>query len=379
MRLINIFAKEINSGPMGMLRIVVGAAAIAQGFLTWEIMTTWLLPSTVHGKTLPFIPDISSGGVPFYAALWILAGLSFALGIYTHASGPLLFILIAYKLALGQELFSNHEYLLLLLTMLLTVGRSGSSFSLDARLRGKGRELLKYWPVWLIKVQISLMYVFTGIAKALSPSFVDGTVLREELILPTIFDRGWILHGLSLGVIAGEIAFPFLLWMKATRGRAIFFGTAFHVLTVLLIYQYRLPLVVFCLGTTFAYVVFLDVECKSKIVAWDDSCVFCATWVKWFKKLDWFRVHVFIGASDTQSLKLLGISTQEARDAIQYMDGTHRSSGIDGIKDILGNLPLTFLFASALSLPGVRAIGDLSYRLVARRRITCALGRMGES
>jgi hypothetical protein len=126
--LTDLFTKEINSGPMGILRIAVGVAATVQGFLTWEVMTTWQLPSTVHGKTLPFIPDLPLGAVPFYITLWIVAGLSFAVGLYTYVSGPSLFIVMAYKLALGQELFSNHEYLLLLLTMLLTVGRSGSSF-----------------------------------------------------------------------------------------------------------------------------------------------------------------------------------------------------------------------------------------------------------
>jgi hypothetical protein len=61
------------------------------------------------------------------------------------------------------------------------------------------------------------------------------------------------------------------------------------------------------------------------------------------------------------------------------MDGTHRSSGIDGIKDILSNLPLTFLFASALSLPGIHAIADRWYRFVALRRRVSALGRMDEA
>jgi hypothetical protein len=84
---------------------------------------------------------------------------------------------------------------------------------------------------------------------------------------------------------------------------------------------------------------------------------------------------VFVGASDAQRLQDLGISPGEAYEAIQYKAGTYRSSGIDGIEDILSSLPLTLFVAPVLGLPVIRSLGDRVYRFVALRRRNCAIER----
>lgn len=60
----------------------------------------------------------------------------------SQLADAILTLLMGYVLLFDQQTYSNHLYLLVIVTSLLTVGDSGAAFSLDAR-SAKNRTVLR--------------------------------------------------------------------------------------------------------------------------------------------------------------------------------------------------------------------------------------------
>ena len=104
------------------------------------------------------------------------------------------------------------------------------------------------------------------------------------------------------------------------------------------------------------------------IVVWDDSCSFCAGWVRWFRRLDWNGV---IDLRPLSGPMPEGVTRAEAEDALQVVlpDGSVHA-GFQAVRRIAERLPLTFPVSPFLGL--VSGPGDRIYRKVAARR-TCGV------
>jgi predicted DCC family thiol-disulfide oxidoreductase YuxK len=102
-------------------------------------------------------------------------------------------------------------------------------------------------------------------------------------------------------------------------------------------------------------------------VVWDDGCGFCATWVKWFNRLDWLHALRFVSRSELPTSGL-PVSEDAAARALQivWSDGVH--GGFSAVTRILEILPVSFLWAPLLRLPPIAWVGEIGYRWVALRR-----------
>ncbi|HWP59925.1 MAG TPA: HTTM domain-containing protein [Candidatus Acidoferrales bacterium] len=323
---------------------------------------------TVTARDLTFIPELTPALVLPYIALWLLASVTFAFGICGYGSGIILTAIVWYKLLLDQGLFSNHEYLLALWTMLLTLAIAGRDHS-DRAVFANERATVPYWPVWLIKVQVSMMYMLTAIAKLLSPKFISGEVLVRELYLPWSLKTSGLMQPLALAVILGEVALALFLWHPVLRQGAVLLGAIFHTAIVFLIPKYRVELLVFSIASLAPYVLFLDLRPQSKVVIWDDRCGFCRRWISFLAKLDFLGVHRFIARREPETLKDFGNRSENSASAIQCADGTRRVFGFDALIEIMGALPLAFFVAPALKLPGIHWTGKRLYQYLAQRQI----------
>jgi predicted DCC family thiol-disulfide oxidoreductase YuxK len=105
-----------------------------------------------------------------------------------------------------------------------------------------------------------------------------------------------------------------------------------------------------------------------RLVVWDDHCSFCRVWITWFQRLDWLRLHRFVGASDPAAYLDAGITPEEADVALQVVGPAGKAAGFEAVRTILEALPVSFFWAPLLRLPPVRWAGDRVYRAVARRR-----------
>jgi predicted DCC family thiol-disulfide oxidoreductase YuxK len=111
---------------------------------------------------------------------------------------------------------------------------------------------------------------------------------------------------------------------------------------------------------------------KNMIVVWDDTCSFCAKWIRLIHALDLTHRLQTVGSSDSRVLERLHIPREAADREIQAVDGPRILGGFDALIAIARQMPATMLLAPLMALPPVKALGRRTYRYVAERR-HCAL------
>jgi hypothetical protein len=170
----------------------------------------------------------------FYAI--ILLGLCFSVGLLYRVVAPLLCASLVYVLLLSQASYLNHLYLMCLLTGVMACIPAHRDLSLDARLRPAiRRETAPSWCVWLLRVQVGLLYFYGGVAK-INPDWLQGFPMRlwlpERASLPflgELFESVWIAVAMSWsGLLIDLLAFPALVHRR-TRPFAFLVLVSFHL------------------------------------------------------------------------------------------------------------------------------------------------------
>jgi predicted DCC family thiol-disulfide oxidoreductase YuxK len=276
---------------------------------------------------------------------------------------------MAYQLLLDLNLYSNHVYLLLLCTTLLTLARSGSALSVDRLLKGgvEGYATVPYAPVFLLRFQLTIVYSFTAIQK-INLTFLSGRVLQWALFFGSGAGDPTMYRVLAVIVIATELFLPIALWVPRLRPWAFVVGAGLHASLPLLIISEWMDLAVFSVVTLGLYFTFLPSPPPRPTVVWDDNCSFCAGWIRLFRALDWLHVLELVGSTNKAELARLGVTPEHADEEIKVIEDGKILGGYDGIVRIAAALPLTVFVAPLLGLPPVRAAGRRLYRCVAARR-----------
>jgi vitamin K-dependent gamma-carboxylase len=167
----------------------------------------------------------------------VVAGLAMALGIFYRAATLVLLLGYLYVFLLDATHYLNHIYLLLLLLFLLLFLPADRALSLAARRRpARARREVPTWVRALLVGQISMVYVFGGIAK-LNPDWVAGRPIRQWMVLALrqapwraeIITAPWFSEIIVWGGIAFDLGIvPLLLWRR-TRALAVVASLGFHL------------------------------------------------------------------------------------------------------------------------------------------------------
>jgi predicted DCC family thiol-disulfide oxidoreductase YuxK len=319
------------------------------------------------------MPALTAIAVPVVIGVWLAAGILFTLGWRTRWTGGLLAAILLGSVLFDEQTYSNHIYLLGLVVMLLALADSGAMFSLDARRRGP-HATVPAWPVFLLRAQLSIVYGFAAVSK-LNGAFLSGKVLVLQVIplelareLLSITAIAVLVLGLSILTVGVEALLAVWFWNVSWRPLALVFGLLLHS-GIILLMDSRLELTVFALTMFALYFLFLDTRPASRVVVWDETSSVCATWVRWFRRLDWCHVHTFRGSSDPEVPKTTSVAQEQREAPLQLieLDG-RRHTGFVAVGRILELLPISFLWAPLLRLPGLRQIGErLYHRYVARQ------------
>lgn len=362
--------------PVAMARIVIAGIALAKAADLWQVLLALAGGEVLRAPYGSWSPELSTRMVSLLVALWAGSGAAFLLGWRTRAAGTLLVLSMMTVLGLDQQLYSNHFYLLILLCLLLTVADSGAALSLDARRHGE-REVIPAWPVTLLKLQMSIVYGFAVIAK-LNLYYLSGAVLNVHwtrhglYAMPDALRRVEVLFTLALVSLLAEAVLAIALWSPRTRHAAFVVGFGLH-LAIIPTMGSTWQLTLFAFMMFSLYLLFLGAMPRSRLVVWDDNCSFCRDWVRSLRRLDWLRVHRFVGSRDTAILETAAITREAADTAIQVVTMHEgRSSGFVAVRSILEQLPVSFLWAPILRFPPIEWLGDRAYRAVAARR-TCGV------
>ena len=369
MRLIHALATErIDARPMGVTRAAVGLAALVMTFELGGYLSRLANPALLRLPVIPWLETAILAVWPLVLLAWVAAATAFMVGIATPAAGAALVGMGVAFLASDQQLYSNHLYLLTTVVAILTLAGAGNGFAV----RPSGTDGAARWGRFLLKVQLSIVYAFSALAK-LNVSYLSGSVMASYLRSdgPLAVPQQWrgfeAMLVLSIVAVAVEALLAIGLWLPRWRRNAFVVGLALHA-GILLTFDPPLPFLVFGILTLAVYVQFLCADPGSRVVIWDRSCSFCASSVAWARRLDWLGVLRFEGNDDVVLLAAHDISQQQADEAMHVVESSEKAAGFDAVRKIAEVLPISFLWAPLLGLPPVRWVGDIVYREVARRR-----------
>jgi predicted DCC family thiol-disulfide oxidoreductase YuxK len=368
------------SRPVASARIGVAFAVLLEAVHSGGTLFRLDDPGILRAPYAEWTPRVTDGLAWVLIGLWVVSAAALLVGWRTRLAGAVLTTTIAAVLLLDQQLYSNHLYLIMLVCGLLTVADSGAALSLDALRRGE-RDELSGWPVWLLRLQVSLVYGYAALSK-LNPDFLSGSViasyLRREgpLAVPDAWRFLEPMLVLSVLAITAEAFLSLALWSRHWRPAALVVALGLHVgITGWLEPTYQL--LVFSLVTLPLLILFLDAVPAGRVVVWDDGCGFCAAWVRWFRRLDWLKVLRFVPRSQLAASGV-EVSQDAAARALQLVYRRRVYGGFAAVGRVLEILPVSFLWAPLLRLPPIAWIGERVYRRVAQRR-KCELPWVAEA
>jgi predicted DCC family thiol-disulfide oxidoreductase YuxK len=107
-------------------------------------------------------------------------------------------------------------------------------------------------------------------------------------------------------------------------------------------------------------------------VVYDGHCALCRKSVALLQRLDWLGVLSYVNARDSESVSRLSLSVGNGR-LLEEMHlltpgGARLLSGFRAFRWMAWRLPLLWVLAPFLYLPGVPALGQRLYLWVARNR-----------
>lgn len=253
---------RIGARQLAVARILIGVNAMFASLEAMRALQRVLPPMIVKIPFIASLPVMPSRALPAYIAGSILAALLFVLGWKTRFAGAVLALSTGYTLIVDQQAFSNHLYLLFLAVLLLTIADSGAAWSLDARRRGT-RAQVAAWPALLLRFQVTVVYVFSALAK-ITPQYLAGEILLRSLkqggllAVPQSWRTPGFVISLAVASIFLELFIACGLWSRRLRPYAIVAGIGFHTLILVMIDSSRLSLAIFALTMFAAYVLFVD-------------------------------------------------------------------------------------------------------------------------
>lgn len=300
-------------------------------------------------------PEASRG---LYEALLlgaVIAAFVFSIGFMSKLSGAYLAGFIAYNLFLSTTFYQHNRAFLLILVIGVTLLHPGENLSIDSlirRFRGGPRPArdVPLWPLWLLRLEVALVYLASGISKLIDNDWWSGRVLQLRAVdnRQLALDNGapaWILDiladgtfqwWLSKGAVLGELVIGLGLLNRRTRLTAIWVAIPFHLMI-----QISARVQVFSWAALAALIIWVTPVTRQQALTVPTRLRGFAGLVRTF---DWFgRFQVKL--DDSQSLVLVDDSGNEHR-------------GPDALWRTLNRLPATFWIAGPITVARRQVMPD---------------------
>jgi hypothetical protein len=253
-----IFTQTVSVRALALLRMAVAP-------LVWLHLQPFL-DALDAGRTwrdryhLPFwswYPEVSDGVYEVLLRGCVVAAVLVSLGLCTRVATKVVAGVVAYNLFLSVHHFHNNRAFLLILLVALAITPCGKVLSVDSLLarRGAARragivglappdDRAVCWPLWLLRFELSCVYLGSGGSKLLDPDWFGGTVTWERV--QRVHDRivaespapMWAIDIVSSRdfhtvfakvVVLTEITVALGLWGRRTRLCAVLLAIAFHL------------------------------------------------------------------------------------------------------------------------------------------------------
>ncbi len=226
--------------PLVLFRILFGSVlffdCLLHVYKGW-VYTMYIAPGHHFSYVgLEFIKPLPGNGMYYYFAAMAAAALMVALGLFFRFSIIVFTLLFSTAFLMERSFYNNHNYLIILLSLLLCLSPAGRRTSIDV-----SRNLVKpatycgKWIYILLVAQIAIVY-FYGAMNKLHPDWLSGNFLSiafarhvEHPVFGVLYQQQWfVLFIAYAGVLFDLLIVPLLLF-KPTRKVAAVAYACFHL------------------------------------------------------------------------------------------------------------------------------------------------------
>ncbi len=197
------------------------------------------------------------------SSLMVAVGYKYRFAIITF------FLSFLYIELMDKTTYLNHYYFITILSFLLIFLPANAYFSIDSFQKKKQFLNVSTWTIDCIKILLSIVYFYAGLAKINSDWLFRAMPLK--IWLPSKYDlpfigtnlmqQNWFHFAMSWSGLIYDLAIPFLLFYKRTRYVAFLFVVIFHVFTRVLF-----PIGMFPFIMIVSALIFFDASFHQKII-----------------------------------------------------------------------------------------------------------------
>jgi predicted DCC family thiol-disulfide oxidoreductase YuxK len=319
------------------------------------------------------------------------------LGLFTRISGVLLFVLLITIHHRNPVILNSGDTLLRLATFYLIFTRAGDAFSLDrlialarGRVSGPPRPRAP-WAMRLIQIQLSFVYLYAFIWKAMGPMWLHGTAVYYTARLaefwrfpvPYIFEHMWTIKLWTWSTLVIEFSLATLIWVKELRYWVLLAGLLLHAG---IDYSMNIPLFGFIMISM--YLTFIEPEDLERFFArarallnsrsketlplpvfYDAKCSFCVRSIEVIRALDVFHRLAFHGMQEPETKRIFpDFDAKRGERELLVRSRGEWLGGFEAFRRIAWVLPMAWPMLPFLYLPKISGPGNRLYQRIAQRR-----------
>lgn len=241
-------------------------------FMAYGWVDTQYVDPQFHFTYYGFSWVKAMGETGMYSVFVLMAISAFliAIGLWYRLAMIAYFLLFSYVELIDITYYLNHYYFISLMCFVMCFLPASDYFSVDTYIKPKrSRKTVPAWTIYVIKLQLAIVYFYAGIAK-LNPDWLfDAMPLSIWLqaksdwpIVGALFTQKWMAYAFSWGGALFDLLIPFLLLNRKTRMPAYATVVFFHVITWMMFPIGMFPWIMICITW-----VFFDVSVHKKIIA----------------------------------------------------------------------------------------------------------------
>ncbi len=259
----SIFQKQLSIGPLVVFRVVFGALMVYSTlrFLSLGWVEEHFIEPQFHFKFYGFgwVEVLPSFWMYALHGLMLISAIGVMVGLFYRISAVLLFLTFTYVELIDVTYYLNHYYFVSLICLLLIFIPANAYASLDVRFKLREKSsFVAAWNINIIKFQISLVYIYAGLAKLNYEWLFNALPLKIWLpandkipVLGNLFAHEFAPYVFSWGGMLYDTFIIFFLLWKPTRIWAYICVIIFHTIVGILFQIGIFPVVM--MGVTLVF------------------------------------------------------------------------------------------------------------------------------
>jgi hypothetical protein len=255
--------KPVTAAPLAVFRIAFGmlmVASVTRFIAKGWVTDMYILPRLYFPYSgFEWIKPLPGAWMYVVFALMLVAAAAIAAGFLYRISAIAFFVLFTYVELIDKTNYLNHYYFISLVSFLLIFIPAGDVFSVDNIIfRRAERNSVPAWTVFILRLQMFIVYLFAGIAKLNHDWLMEAQPLRVWLpafthypVIGPVMEEPWLAYAFSWFGCIYDLAICFLLFSRRFVNQAYILVVIFHLATAAFFNIGMFPFIMITITTIF--------------------------------------------------------------------------------------------------------------------------------